>query len=286
MANARLLLVTAHPDDEVLHFGGVAYLTARAGGRVTLVCATRGEVGEIADPTLATPATLGPVREAELRAAAALLGMQDVRLLSYRDSGMAGSAENDDPGAFIRAPAQEVASHLVRVIREVRPAVVATWAPDGGYGHPDHVAASRHATAAFDLAGQSADPELGEPWRPEALYYAARPVGLRDAVRAELAARGVSVPGPRAADRRPADAALPVSVELDVTATLPIKKAARAAHRTQIRPDSWVGRLSPALERRFSGTEYFFRARPAWSEGEADDLLPRLLGLDAGSVVR
>ena len=62
MAPARLLVVTAHPDDEVLHFGGLIHLTAQAGGQVTLVCATRGEVGEIADPMLATPETLGAVR--------------------------------------------------------------------------------------------------------------------------------------------------------------------------------------------------------------------------------
>jgi LmbE family N-acetylglucosaminyl deacetylase len=154
MPAARLLVVTAHPDDEVLHFGGLTYLTARAGGQVTLVCATRGEVGEIADTALATTATLGAVRETELRAAAALLGVQDVRLLDYRDSGMAGTPENEHPRAFVRAAEIDVVPLLVRIIREQRPTVVATWAPDGGYGHPDHVAASRHATAAFDLAGQ------------------------------------------------------------------------------------------------------------------------------------
>jgi N-acetyl-1-D-myo-inositol-2-amino-2-deoxy-alpha-D-glucopyranoside deacetylase len=280
MADGGLLLITAHPDDEVLHFGGLAYLTARAGGRVTLVCATRGEVGEIADPSLATLDTLGAVREAELRAATAILGIHDVRLLHYRDSGMAGTAENEYPGAFVRAAAEEVVPLLVRVIREVRPAVVATWAPDGGYGHPDHVAASRHATAAFDRAGGPAEPELGEPWSPNALYYAARPAGLRDAVRTELAARGLDGRGPGAGDRRPAAPALPVTVEVDVTAALAVKKAARGAHRTQIRPDSWVGMLSPDLERRFTGTEYFYRARPFWRPGDQDDLLS-VLGLGA-----
>ena len=284
MADAHLLLITAHPDDEVLHFGGLAYLTARAGGHVTLVCATRGEVGEIADYSLATPDTLGSVRAAELRAAAALLGIEDVRLLDYRDSGMAGAAENEHPNAFIRVAAEEVLPLLAQAIRDVRPHVVATWAPDGGYGHPDHVVASRHATAAYALAGRSAHPELGEPWSPGALYYAARPPDLRDAVRAELAARGHPAGQPPTESRRPASAALPVSIALDVSPSLAIKKAARAAHRTQLRADSWIGTLSPELEQQFTGTEYFYRARPSWHESETDDLLPRLLGLGAGAA--
>ncbi|HZS00343.1 MAG TPA: PIG-L family deacetylase [Chloroflexota bacterium] len=278
MAAARLLVVTAHPDDEVLHFGGLIHLTAHAGGHVTLVCATRGEVGEIADPTLATPETLGAVREAELHASAALLRVADVRLLDYRDSGMADTADNHAPRAFVRAPADEVVATLVRVIREVRPAIVATWAPDGGYGHPDHVAASRHATAAVDLAAQPHAAELGAPWAAEALYYAARPAALREEVRAFMAARG-QASAPAARPARPAPEPLPVSVALDVGAALAVKKAARAAHRTQTRPDSWVAALPPDLERRFTGTEYFHRARPTWQAGQPDDLLERLLGL-------
>jgi LmbE family N-acetylglucosaminyl deacetylase len=283
MTAARLLIVTAHPDDEVLHFGGLMHLAAQAGGQVTLVCATRGEVGEIAEATLATPATLAVVREREVRAAAALLGVHDLRLLDYRDSGMAGTADNDDPRAFVRAAAAAVVRTLTGIIREVRPAVVATWAPDGGYGHPDHVAASRHATASYDLASQPSAPELGQPWSPAALYYAARPAGLRAEVRAAREALD-----PRAGPHQPPaslppGAALPVSFTLDVTAALAVKKAARAAHRTQTRPDSWVANLPPDLERRFTGTEYFYRARPPWAEGQPDDLLARSLHLPAAA---
>jgi LmbE family N-acetylglucosaminyl deacetylase len=286
MPAARLLVVTAHPDDEVLHFGGLTYLTARAGGQVTLVCATRGEVGEIADTALATTATLGAVRETELRAAAALLGVQDVRLLDYRDSGMAGTPENEHPRAFVRAAEIDVVPLLVRIIREQRPTVVATWAPDGGYGHPDHVAASRHATAAFDLAGQGGSPALGAAWTPTALYYAARPAGLRAEVRAAMEARlPAAAPTEPSTIQRPTES-LPVSLIVDVSAALAVKKAARAAHRTQTRPDSWVATLAPDLERRFTGTEYFYRARPAWSDGEPDDLLPRLLNLPVTAVER
>src|SRR5215218_4132880 len=97
MPGAQLLAVTAHPDDEVINMGGLVYLSAQAGCRVTLVCATRGEEGEIADPALATPANLGAVREEELGAACVLLGVQDLRFLDYRDSDMSGTAANADP---------------------------------------------------------------------------------------------------------------------------------------------------------------------------------------------
>jgi N-acetyl-1-D-myo-inositol-2-amino-2-deoxy-alpha-D-glucopyranoside deacetylase len=279
MTPARLLVVTAHPDDEVLHFGGLIHLTAQAGGSVTLLCATRGEVGEIADATLATPATLAAVRESELRTAARLLGVSDLRLLDYRDSGMAGTLDNDDPRAFVRADAGAVSNALVALIREVRPAVVATWAPDGGYGHPDHVAANHHTTAAVARAAESWAPALGEPWATPAVYYAARPAGLRAEVRAVAAARNPAAGPASPSTAAPSVDPLPVSFTLDVYAALDVKKAARAAHRTQTRPDSWIATLPPDLERRFTGTEYFYRAHPAWVPGQVDDLLGRLLHL-------
>jgi LmbE family N-acetylglucosaminyl deacetylase/CheY-like chemotaxis protein len=220
---ARLLVVTAHPDDEVLHFGGLIHRTALAGGQVTLVCTTRGEVGEIAAPALATPEILGAVREAELRAVDRLLQVQDLRLLDYRDSGMAGGPDNEDPGAFMRAEADAVVRALVRIMRDVRPMVVATWAPDGGYGHSDHVAASRRTTAAYNLAGQA-----GAPWNPAALYYAARPAGLGDEARAGMRARSeAAAPPPGLA--RPPRAALPVGALLSCAATLGRGRAGRPA---------------------------------------------------------
>jgi LmbE family N-acetylglucosaminyl deacetylase len=279
MAPPRLLLVTAHPDDEVLTFGGLIHLSSRAGVPVTLVCTTRGEVGEIADPALATPDTLGQVREGELRAACEILGVAALRLLDFRDSGVAGTPTQDHPRAFCRAPAAEVVPLLVRIIREVRPTVVVTWEPADDHGHPDHVAASHHATAAFDAAGREETPELGPPHAPAALYWAARPLRLRDEARAELLAHGVAVnPGnPRA--QRPAAWEPAITLSLDVMAALEVKKTARAAHRTQATPMWQTGFLSADLQRRFLGTEYFHRARPAVAPREVDDALTRLLGL-------
>ena len=267
MPGAQLLVVTAHPDDEVLSMGGLIYLSARAGCRVTLVCTTRGEQGEISDPALATPDTLGTVREGELRAACALLGVHDVRFLDYRDSGMAGTAANADPRAYCNAPAAEAVAKLVGVMRAVRPAVVATWDPSGGYGHPDHIAACAHTTAAFDDAGQETLPEAGEPFAPGALYYMARPREMREEVRAELAAQGVVVPR-NSMDGRAELVHLPASLTLDVMPVLAVKQAARAAHRTQGSPMSRTHHLlSPGLLRRFVGTEYYHRARPPLAPG-------------------
>jgi LmbE family N-acetylglucosaminyl deacetylase len=275
------MVVTAHPDDEVLSFGGLIHLSRRAGMLVTLVCTTRGEVGEIADPSLATPDTLGAVREAELRASCALLGGADLRLLDFRDSGTAGSPQHQHPRAFCRASEDAVAPRLVRLIRELRPTMVVTWGGAGGYGHPDHMAASRHTTAAYDLAGQPALPDLGEPHAPAALYHDARPPGLRDEVRAELEARGL-LAARGATPPRPSVPADPVSVVLDVASALDTKLAARAAHRTQASPMWQMAGLSPDLARRFAGTEYFHRARPPLAPGQRDELLLTLLGLGAG----
>ncbi|MCK4977255.1 MAG: PIG-L family deacetylase, partial [Anaerolineales bacterium] len=121
--NPILLAVFAHPDDEAFGTGGTIACYATSGVDVVLVCATRGEAGEISDPIFATPETLGQVREEELRCAADTMGVKDLIFLDYRDSGMAGTPENDDPRAFINAPADAVISTLVGIIRRVQPQI-------------------------------------------------------------------------------------------------------------------------------------------------------------------
>ncbi len=173
---STLLAVFAHPDDESFGVGGTLAKYAANGTRVVLVCATRGEVGEISDASLATPESLAHVRENELRCAANTLGITDLLFLDYRDSGMDGTPENLDPHAFIQAPPHEVVEKLVQVIREFQPQVVITFDPGGGYGHPDHIAISRYTTQACSLASSSTDfPEAGPPWQPMRLFYNAIP---------------------------------------------------------------------------------------------------------------
>src|SRR5947209_20430488 len=109
MATKRLLGVFAHPDDEGTMSGAILKYST-SGVETGLVCATRGEVGEIADPALATRENLGQVREGEMRAAAEVLGIHSLWFLDYRDSGMAGTPENEDPGSLAQASAADVVS--------------------------------------------------------------------------------------------------------------------------------------------------------------------------------
>ena len=133
----RLLGVFAHPDDEVFCAGGTMAHVAGAGGQVVVLSATRGERGQIRDASAATRRTLGAVREAELRAACAELGIDsNVRVLDFGD------------GTLPRHRSA-VAAAIVDCMREVRPDAVVTFAPDGGYGHPDHMVISELTTEAF-----------------------------------------------------------------------------------------------------------------------------------------
>lgn len=151
LESTTMVVVFAHPDDEE-SVGGTIARHART-GRVVGVSATRGELGEISDPSLATPENLGEVREGELRRAYAELGVTDVRFLDYRDSGMDGTDGNNDPRAFMNADPSEAAGKIAEILREVGPALVITFEETGGYGHPDHLAAHHLTTEAFKLAG-------------------------------------------------------------------------------------------------------------------------------------
>lgn len=183
-----LLAIYAHPDDEAFGTGGTLARMSAEGRRVVLVCATRGEAGEISNPELATPETLGAVREGELRCAAKALGIAEVISLGYRDSGMAGTAENDDPRAFCQQRADVVVRQLVEIIRRERPGAVITFDPSGGYGHPDHIAIHHHATAAVSAAGAvTFAPDLGFPWRTPRTWWMVITRGAIEAMRDAMA---------------------------------------------------------------------------------------------------
>ena len=133
----KLLAVLAHPDDESLGFGGTLAKYAAEGVETYLVTATRGERGRFGSLGKGgDPAEVGRVREAELRAAAAVLGIREVSILGYPD----GAVDQVEATTAIRA----VVSH----IRRIRPDVVVTFGPEGAYGHPDHIAISQFTTAA------------------------------------------------------------------------------------------------------------------------------------------
>lgn len=179
MRQKRLLVSLAHPDDESFGMAGTIVKYVQEGTHTSLICATNGDAG-VSDPEfLQGYPSMTELRLAELHCAAETLGFERVFAFGYRDSGMEGSADNQHPDSLYQADPGEVTGRVVEVIRQMRPQVVVTFDPYGGYGHPDHLVMHRATTRAFDLAGQAdAYPEqiaAGlEPYQPQKLYYRTR----------------------------------------------------------------------------------------------------------------
>lgn len=236
----RLLVVHAHPDDETLWTGGTIARYAAADVAVTVVTCTLGEQGEILTPELRDLAAdradqLGGYRVAELQAACAALGVTDQRFLGgigrWRDSGMvvepgarASVPPDLHPRAFAAGTLSDQVDALVEVLRQVRPQVVVSYGPDGGYGHPDHVRAHQ-----VTMAAAAQIPEVTR------VFWAVQPVSaVADGIAALHAMPGLPF-------RLPEPHGLPgvddaeVTTRLDVTAYRSSVLAAMRAHHTQVR---------------------------------------------------
>ena len=183
LSRLSVLACYAHPDDEGFASGGLLAMLAAGGARITLVCATNGDIGEISDPALATPENLWQVRKQELRNAMDITGISDVRFLDYRDSGMEGWDDNRHPNAYCNAGTETVVERLRGIIAEVNAHVVITHDPTGGYGHPDHKTMCAHATAAAERAS---DPDGATPL----LYYVCFPRSVFQRMWQEMTDRG------------------------------------------------------------------------------------------------
>src|SRR5499426_1511871 len=160
---ASLLVALAHPDDELFHGGMLAHLAER-GARVTLVCATDGEAGK-PHPSVGPVDDLGAMRVEELRLSCKRLGIEEPVLLRFHVSARKERFRRDDPHALANVDMLDVEAAVRSVITGVKPHVVVTFEPHGGYYHPDHLAISRATTAAFFSSGV-----LGED-APERLFY-------------------------------------------------------------------------------------------------------------------
>ena len=184
---ASLLIVLAHPDDEVFHGGVLAHLSER-GVRVTLVCATDGDAGKV-HPSVGPVSDLGALRIEELRLSCKRLGIDDPVLLRFHDSARKERQRHDDPHALANVDMLDVEAALRGIIADVKPHVIVTFEPHGWYYHPDHVAIQRATTAAFFASGV-----MGHE-APERLFYATmdRDVfrGLADATRGRGIADGL-----------------------------------------------------------------------------------------------
>jgi len=286
-ADGRLTLmaVFAHPDDESFGTGGtLARYGADPDVRVLLVCATRGEAGEISDPKLATPERLGEVREKELRCACQDLGIDDVFFLDYRDSGMAGTAENLDPRALAQADFDEAVGKIVAHIRREQPQVVVTFDENGGYGHPDHVAVHHYTKAAFAAAADPAQYptqiEAGlEPYQAQKLYFTAIPRRFFVAVAEKMLELGIEIPA-RYLERLDGPFGLPdeaCTTDIDVQDFWDTKQKAVQCHATQLNPDSIFAALPPDIMRELQAWECFQLAESYVGEdGDSHDLLTGL----------
>lgn len=262
---AALLAVHPHPDDESIACGGVLSLAVDAGHRVGVVTCTGGEAGDnlagidLGDDDLVTH------RRRELADALRILGVDDHTWLGYRDSGMAGTAENTHPDAFCRADLYEAAARLGRLIRSFRPDVVVSDGPDGTYGHPDHIQAHRVTERAVTLAADPwwDTPAAGEPFHVRKRYvYVLTKERIFD-LHQRLTAAGLASPfGEGPPPESPED--LPVGTwERDVTTRVDIspvierKQAAMAAHRSQIAADSFFLNLPDDVAAEVFATEEF-----------------------------
>lgn len=233
-----LLAVLAHPDDESFGMGGTLALYSRRGYRVYLICATRGEVGTVDPEYMRGHDSIAHLREAELRCAAEHLGLEAVYFLGYRDSGMAGSAENRHPDAQVAHPVDEVAGRIVEYIRRLKPDVVLTFDPIGGYRHPDHIHVQQATTLAFEHADDGLfHPESGSPFKPRALYYHVFPHRFLRLMTRIMPVFGAD---PRRFGRNKdidlkalTEFEFPTHVRVDFAAVARIKEAAGACHASQ-----------------------------------------------------
>ncbi len=255
--NLTLMAVHAHPDDEASSTGGVLARYSSEGVRTVVVTCTNGEFGD-------TPGGVKPgddghdeeqvaqIRLAELRESAKHLGVTDLELLGYHDSGMLEWAYKDRPDAFCNVPVATVSARIAGLIEEYQPQVVVTYDENGGYQHPDHVHAARCAAAAVASTGI-----------PAKLYLTAMRVSLWGKLWVALREAGVDVPDERDfpdETRRQMEAAeARITTTVDIRPVLSRKQAALLSHGSQIN-DSWFSKIPPGVAEQVFGQESFIRA--------------------------
>ncbi len=249
--NERVLVVVAHPDDETFGMGSLLAHATRAGATVTVACATRGEAGEPTPGSVPPGMGLAEVREAELRAAAELLGVDDVVVWDWRDSGMEGTPE---PGTLCAAPLEDVTAVVAGLVDDRAPTTVV--ALDGSDGHRDHVR-MRDAT----LAGVEA-----ASWSPDRVYLHCLPRRLMRRWVAELERRD-----PDASYLALGELGTPdgdITTQIDTSGLLDLREQAISLHRSQTPP---YDVMPPDLRQAFLATDALRRVQPPWPAGAAPE---------------
>lgn len=242
----KLMAIFAHPDDESLGLGGTLAKYAAEGVETYLVCATRGErgwTGEEKDNP--GHAALGRLREAELRAAAEILGLRDVQFLDYID------------GDLDQASPVEAISRIAGHLRRVRPQVVITFGPEGGYGHPDHIAICQFTHAAIMRAADATFPNPQPAHTVSKLYYV---VDSRDFVSfVETVFGPITIDVDGETRRHPGWEEWSLTTRIDATAHWRTALAAVLCHRSQV-GQYGLDRLTDDQHRRAWGRGTFYRA--------------------------
>jgi mycothiol S-conjugate amidase len=242
-----MMTVHAHPDDESSKGASTVARYRAEGVGTALVCCTGGEAGDVLNPAMDRPEirqNLAAVRRGELERAAAIIGYDHLFLLGYRDSGMAGTPENEHPDSFARADLDEAIGRLVGLIRRHRPHVVITYSDDQhGYQHPDHVRVNEISVPAFERAGDpDAHPGTGQPWQPLKLYYTVWSRQRIQAMHEKFLELGLESPYDDRWFTRPSDDGR-VTTRVDIGDFYDVRAEALLAHATQVDPASrfWFG---------------------------------------------
>lgn len=273
-----LLSILAHPDDESFGSGGTYARYAAEGVDVHICIATDGAAGSVAKGHEDAHDKLAQVREIELEEAVKVLG-GTLHRLDYRDSGMAGSASNQHPDAFVNADKKEAIGRIVRLIRQIQPTIVITHDETGGYFHPDHIQCWALVTPAFIAAADPDQyPEFGlAPWSAERLYYTAMPDSAIKFYRIIMRLRGQNpAKAGRNKDIDLTRIGIPknkIHARINYRDYWDVKVKASAAHASQGGGTS-RSRLFPQwAQKRFFAYDNYIRAMPLASDGTRETTL-------------
>ena len=265
-AQLQVLCFFAHPDDEAFGSGGTLAELVQTGNRVATVCATNGDVGEISDPSLATAENLWQVRQQELLNAMEVTGIVDVRFLGYRDSGMQGSDDNHHPDSLLQADPAVVEAQISAIVTELKPDVVFTHDPTGGYGHPDHVTIYERTTNVINSMGTN---------RPY-FYHVCFPRSNFKALWEEMTAAGITPPFAKDELDMIGSPDDYVTTTRDVSDYEDIKKKSLSHHKTQLDPNGPFNSLNRNFMDTWMSTEYFYLTTPNEGPTPTDILKQRL----------
>ena len=268
---ATLLCFHAHPDDESIATGGLMTIAKRDGHQVVLVVATRGEQGEPEPGVLNDGEPLWERRVVETHQAAEIMGLDRVEFLGYEDSGMIGEPTNENPLCFWQADVEEASQRLAAILREVDADVLTIYDSHGGYGHPDHIQVHRVGKRAAEIAG--VDRVFQSTMNRDRIMkqMAENASVFENEVEGELEGETVEQMRRRAEAADRGEFGSPEAVithAVDVAAVVDVKKAAMAAHRSQIGPDSFFFKMPEAVFEAAFGTEWFIALESNRAEGE------------------